>query len=251
MQHSIKQLLPVFSAVVCFCSLVLLLVAGPGYRFELWQLGTAITLLSTAAICGLAGAGLSVLFAAWLKPRGTALVATALLTVAGLAAFLFPYQLMRTARSVPPIHDISTDLTNPPAFREVLPLRAGAPNPAAYAGAEVARQQREAYRDITTQRFDLPPDRVFDATLAIVEGAGWELVASVRDEGRIEATATTPWFGFKDDVVIRIAPEGNQTRLDIRSKSRVGKSDLGTNAQRIRKFIRQLNARFGRPIPGY
>ena len=69
---------------------------------------------------------------------------------------------------------------------------------------------------------------------------GWHIVAAKSEEGRIEATATTLWFGFKDDVVIRIMPTAAGSRLDIRSKSRVGLSDVGVNAARIREFVAAL-----------
>ncbi len=70
---------------------------------------------------------------------------------------------------------------------------------------------------------------------------GWKIVDENQAEGRIEATATTRWFGFKDDVVIRIAPSGgNGSRVDVRSVSRVGRSDVGTNARRIRAFLKKF-----------
>jgi uncharacterized protein (DUF1499 family) len=69
---------------------------------------------------------------------------------------------------------------------------------------------------------------------------GWELVASDSAAGRIEATATTPWFGFKDDVVVRVRPDGSGSRIDVRSVSRVGKSDVGANAKRIRTYLADI-----------
>jgi uncharacterized protein (DUF1499 family) len=81
---------------------------------------------------------------------------------------------------------------------------------------------------------------MFKRAEATARAMGWEIVAAEPGEGRIEATDTTMWFGFKDDIVIRIVPEGEGSRLDIRSMSRVGKSDLGKNADRIRKFLAAL-----------
>jgi uncharacterized protein (DUF1499 family) len=121
----------------------------------------------------------------------------------------------------------------------IAPLRADAPNGVDYA-TDPAEQQK-AYADIQTFRSPLPAGELFDQSLAIAEAQGWEIVATSRDEGRIEATDTTFWFGFKDDVVIRIvAEETGGSKLDIRSMSRVGKSDLGKNADRIRKFLAAL-----------
>ena len=88
-----------------------------------------------------------------------------------------------------------------------------------------------------------PPDRVLTTAEALARRLGWEIVAVVPAEGRLEATATTPWFGFKDDVVVRVTPAATGSRVDMRSKSRVGRSDLGVNAKRIRAFLAELTAR--------
>ena len=71
---------------------------------------------------------------------------------------------------------------------------------------------------------------------------GWEIVASDPAQGRIEATATTFWFGFKDDIVVRLAAEGTGSRVDVRSLSRIGSSDVGANAQRIRAYLEKVKA---------
>jgi uncharacterized protein (DUF1499 family) len=83
---------------------------------------------------------------------------------------------------------------------------------------------------------------VFDRAVSAARKLGWHVVAAAPAEGRLEATDTTRWFGFKDDVVVRIAPAADGSRVDVRSVSRVGRSDLGTNARRIRAFLRELRA---------
>lgn len=152
----------------------------------------------------------------------------------------------RPGEGIPPIHDITTDTTNPPNFVDVLPLRANAPNTAVYGGGEgetpasLAEQQRAAYPEIVPQRFDSSPEEVFARALSAANSLGWEIVSSESDEGRIEATDTTFWFRFKDDIVIRIRPDGDGTILDARSVSRVGRSDVGKNAARLRNFFAEL-----------
>jgi hypothetical protein len=141
---------------------------------------------------------------------------------------------------MPRIHDISTDVVTPPPFVAILPLRKGAPNPAMYGGPETAAKQRQAYPDLNTLVLDIPPAEAFDRALATARKLGWEIVAAVPGEGRIEATDTTFWFGFTDDIVVRIAPAGNRSLVDVRSVSRVGLSDVGTNARRIRAYLRKL-----------
>ena len=124
-----------------------------------------------------------------------------------------------------------------------MPLRAGSPNPPEYLGGETPQLQKEFYPDLMTHVYVQSPDEVFAAVVEVVEDFGWELVDANSDEGRVEATESTRWFGFKDDVVIRLKPGGaaDSTILDIRSKSRVGRSDIGVNANRIRRFSKALN----------
>lgn len=148
--------------------------------------------------------------------------------------------------TIPPIHDITTDLDNPPEFVAVMPLRGNNSNTTDYGNwgqmtpERQAALQREAYPDIVTQTFDEPADAIFDRALAAARDQGWEIVAVEPEEGRIEATATTFWFRFKDDVVIRIRETGATTYLDARSTSRVGVSDVGKNAARLRAFFDAL-----------
>jgi uncharacterized protein (DUF1499 family) len=150
---------------------------------------------------------------------------------------------MRQARLLPPIHDITTDLDDPPAFEAILPLRAGAPNPAAYGGPEVAAAQRAGYPDLAPLRLNASVPEAYRRALAAARGMGWDIVAADSAAGRIEATATTRWFGFKDDVVVRVRAAGAGARVDVRSVSRVGRSDVGTNARRIREYLGRVVSR--------
>ena len=139
------------------------------------------------------------------------------------------------------IHDITTDTDRPPQFVGVVPLRADAPNPVEYGGPELAAQQRQGYPDTSAAVAAVAAEPGVRPRAG--HGArqmGWEIVASDPQSGRIEATDTTFWFGFKDDVVIRVAPAPDGSRVDVRSLSRVGLSDVGTNAARIRKFLAAL-----------
>ncbi|MDN7124236.1 DUF1499 domain-containing protein [Pseudidiomarina terrestris] len=230
------------SLLIClgFLSAFILLLSGPLYRWQILDLGIAFTLLRWAAYIGVASVVLIIVYLIWKRPRGVRLAVLTAAAIVGMISFYIPYQQLETARSVPPIHDITTDLENPPEFVAIAPLRADAPNPLPYPGEETAAQQRKAYSDLTPQYFEQDLNQVFEAALRVVNAKGWQLVASDLAEGRIEATASTFWFGFKDDVVIRLQREGEQTRVDVRSKSRVGRSDVGKNAARIRDFQQQL-----------
>ena len=217
-------------------------VAGPGTRWGWWAFPFGFWLVRSLAPYGVAAAAvclLAALLALARRRRGAFVLAVVGLLV-GATATGVPWWLQQQARSVPRIHDVTTDPDDPPAFVAVLPLRAGARNPAAYGGQAVAAEQRRGYPDLRSVDLAVPPDRVLAASEAAAWQLGWAIVAVAPAEGRLEATATTFWFGFKDDVVVRVRPRDSGSRLDVRSVSRVGLSDLGANAARIRRFLALL-----------
>lgn len=227
-----------------FVSLAVLFLAGSGYKSEAFELGQAFTLMTWSAYGGITGVGLVIFYLLWQRPAGAQLFVLFLSALAGLTAFYLPYRQQQIAMMVPPIHDITTNIENPPQFVAIAPLRANAPNPAEYLGGETAEQQREFYPDIMPRTYVQPLSEVFAESLTLVEEMGWTLVDADEAEGRIEATAETLWFGFKDDVVIRLqSGTMGATVFDMRSKSRVGRSDIGVNANRIRTFMGELNQR--------
>lgn len=221
-------------------SVVLLAISGPLYKSGTAELGTAFLLLRWAAYIGAATFVLNIIWYLIRRPKGFVAGLSGLAIVAGAFAFYMPFSQYLKAQNVPAIHDITTDLQNPPEFVAIAPLRADAPNSVEYPGESTAKQQRKAYPELSTYQALVPPAKLFEAAMAVAKNMGWEIVASAENQGRIEATATTTWFGFKDDVVIRIRPTADGSELDIRSKSRVGRSDVGKNAERIREFIREL-----------
>jgi uncharacterized protein (DUF1499 family) len=137
------------------------------------------------------------------------------------------------ARNLPAINDITTDTADPPAFS----------NPGrTYPGDEFAQAQHSAYPDLTPIRVATPPDAAYAAALGAAQGLGWAIVREDAAAGVIEATDTTEIFRFVDDVVIRVRPEAAGSKVDVRSKSRDGKGDMGANAARIRAFREKLGA---------
>jgi uncharacterized protein (DUF1499 family) len=224
-------------------AVLLLLLAGPGTRLELWNFRFGFTLMGWAVYIGLGAAGLALILALVPRTRRGNAGVLILAIVIGVATAAVPWTLREHARSLPRIHDITTDTRSPPEFVAVAPLRIDAPNPIEYEGEEIARQQREAYPDIVPLETDIYPAIVFDHALATAQTLGWEIVAADADHGRIEATETTFWFGFKDDVVIRVQGSDGGSVVDVRSKSRVGLSDVGANAARIRRFMDALEER--------
>ncbi|HKK03710.1 MAG TPA: DUF1499 domain-containing protein [Gammaproteobacteria bacterium] len=234
--------LPLLAAVI---AALLLLSAGPGTRLGLWEYGTGFQLMRWAFFAGAGAAVLALVLLAIPRTRRNAASTLVLALVVGSVTAWVPWNGLQKVRSLPFIHDITTDTRNPPEFVAVLPLRADAANPPEYAGEEVAEQQREAYPEIEPLRAELSVDQAFELALAAARDQGWEIVAAVPEDGRIEATDTTFWFGFKDDIVVRIRPDDGGSRIDVRSKSRVGRSDVGANAARISDYLEALEERLG------
>lgn len=212
------------------------LLAAVGVWLGLWTFVTGFIILRYSAWLGILGCVLAVLALVTGPRRGLALLA---LVVAAVTVYV-PWSWQQQARSVPPIHDITTDQADPPEFVAIRSLRADAPNPVAYAGPETAAMQRQAYPDLETRHLAMPAAEAFAAAERAARDLGWTIVAAVPEQGRLEASDTTFWFRFTDDIVVRVRPDGSGSRLDIRSTSRVGRSDVGTNAARIRRFLARL-----------
>lgn len=236
-------LLPVTALTLACAAVILLLAAGPGSHTGLWHFRTGFTVIRYGAWLGLTSAifGCAALAFSFRKHLWKTIAISSLAIIIGVTAFAIPYSWKQAAGRLPKIHDISTDTTNPPSFVAILPLRKGAPNPAEYGGTEIAAKQAQAYPELKTLAINFPAEQAFVQALDAAQRMGWNIISAVPTEGRIEASDTTFWFGFTDDIVIRIRPTGNSSLLDIRSVSRVGLSDVGTNARRIRQFIKNLN----------
>lgn len=245
MQRSRWNWLSWLALGVAVCALALLGLSGPGYRLGWFSLGTALQRMLAWAAFGGIGAGMLGLLALALNGRrGSAAgrMAAIVALVVGLGSAYMPWQWQRQARRVPPIHDISTDTIAPPGYVEVAAVRREqrAPNGLEYSDA-VAAQQVAGYPDLAPAFLAASPDDAYRKSLDLVRARGWDVVAADEPGRRIEATDTTFWFGFKDDVAVRVSaiPDGS-SRVDIRSVSRVGRSDVGTNAARVRAFLADL-----------
>ena len=217
-----------------------LLLAGPlGTRAGIWSFIIGFLMLGLSVLVGLVGASLALV--SGIRSGQWKLAAAGI--VIGLAVASVPSAAILAARDTPAIHDITTDPDNPPLFVAILPLRTGAANPPEYLGGEVTAQQRSAYPDIQPLVLQVNAGQAFDRALTAVRDLGWNVVSNDREAGRIEAVDTTFWFGFKDDVVIRVREiNPGSARIDVRSKSRVGVGDRGTNARRVRTLLDRLQA---------
>jgi len=228
---------------------LMLLVAPFGYRYGVLPLGVALQDMPVwATYVGIAAAVVGLLGAvmAFRLNRGWALAAL-LGALLGVGVFAAPKFYYASLGSPPLINDITTDTENPPPFVALLALReaAHAPDSAIYGGPQVALQQKKAYPDIVPLELAMPVDKAFALALEQARKSGWTVVASDAAQGRIEAIDRTSWYGFTDDVVLRIQIDGTGSRLDIRSHSRIGRGDRGKNAERIRAFLAAVRGAAG------
>lgn len=141
----------------------------------------------------------------------------------------------------PRIHDITTDVDDPPEFTAARNLRARWQNPVEYEGSRIAALQQQAYPDIAPIICSLTPQQAYTKARQIAVDLGWNILDEDIGTGRIEAVAITPLLRFRDDVVIRVRRQAGGTRIDLRSASRIGTSDFGTNAKRLRDFTKRLS----------
>lgn len=237
--------LAVFVALLALAAAAVALLSSFGTRWEWWHFRTGFTMLRWAAYSGIAVALLSLVALYRTRPgappRGFPLALFAL--ILALATFVVPWQVQRMGQRLPPIHDITTAPENPPEFVAIAPLRSDAPNPTEYGGPDIAAQQREAYPDIQPLHLTVAPQQAFDTALAAAREMGWSIVDADSAALRIEAVDETFWYGFKDDIVVRLSPADGGSVLDARSVSRVGRGDLGVNARRIRAYLDEVEGR--------
>ena len=221
-------------------SVAAVIVAAPGplHRFLGLDVEAAIAVFRYGFYMAVAGValGLATIIPSRPGDRRRGFVAAFLAIVIGVATSWVPLRWFLQAHSLPAINDITTDTTNPPPLVATLPLRRGAPNPPAYPPAN-APLQKAAFPDIEPLVLAVPPAEAFRRVDQAAQALGWDIVARAPAEGRLEAISTSKWFGFRDDIVVRIRPQGAGSRIDIRAKSRIGQSDLGGNAERIRAFL--------------
>ncbi|MCC5882127.1 MAG: DUF1499 domain-containing protein [Halomonas sp.] len=235
-----------FSVLLLLLAVLLMAGAGPAYRLDLLPLGGAFDMLRRGVYvsAGAASAGLVALIAATFCRRLRPALIGGLVVMATAAMLAVPWLHWQRAQSAPPIHDITTDTENPPAFETLAAAREAAPNAVEYPGGEVAQQQREAYPDIQPVIVDASLNLARDIAEAAALDMGWQIAHNSLTH--IEATDTTTWFGFKDDIAIRLSQTDEGVRIDVRSASRLGRSDVGTNAARIRAYFDAVERRLDR-----
>jgi uncharacterized protein (DUF1499 family) len=224
---------PRIALTLSILAATLLVFSGFGVRAGLWPFRVGFGMFAGAMLTGLAAIGAAgiALAIARLRHRPRMLVAALVL---GAASVVMPLEHLRRVKTLPYINDITTDTEKPPQFLQPKPYQ-----------SHFAELQQLGYPGLQPLQLALPPAQAFARALAAARAMELELVAADEKAGRIEAVATTRWFGFKDDMVVRIVPSGAGSRIDVRSKSRVGRSDLGANARRIQEFLTRVGKERG------
>lgn len=245
---SVVSLIPKLAALVALIALSLGVLSGTGYKVDWLTLKVAFKMLEWALYTGAAAAALGLAGLIFSEQKVLSLA----VVVAGAGVGLFILMQVLTAGKVPMIHDISTDTENPPQFVEIVALRGEKANSLDYANktAPVARGSKETksnrelqegfYTDIKSLDLEIGTGPCHALAAKVAEDQGWEMVNVDAETLIIEATDTTFWFGFKDDVIIRITGDTMSCRVDMRSVSRVGMSDVGVNADRIAVYMARL-----------
>jgi uncharacterized protein (DUF1499 family) len=205
---------------------LLLAGSGLGVRAELWPFRFGFGMLLGSLVAGLIAAAMAALALAVPRLRTGSLSLLAFSLLLGLAVAAVPLEHIRRAKTLPSINDVTTDTADPPQFSP----------PKSYP-RDFAELQRVGYPELQPLELPVPPAQALARARAAAQALGWEIVALDERAGRLEAVATTRWFGFKDDIAVRVAAAGSGSRIDVRSKSRVGRSDVGANAKRIRHFL--------------
>lgn len=229
------------------------LASGYGYQHEWWGLVDGLDMITWASYAALGAVFVALLVVIMPPYRGGVFtrVLGVVTLVIGIATLVPAWQ----EEQIPYVHklplaaarlaDITSDVGNPPTFMDLVAVRGEVPQPPSYGGVDFARLQTQYYPDIQPVRIKMSPQEAFKKAQAVVESLGWQVISSVPDQGRIEAVATTKWFGLKDDVVVRVSYIDTGAKIDVRSKSRVlynWTGDKGENARRVREFLRRVAA---------
>ncbi len=246
--HRTLKASSLLAAIAALAALALALLPGPLYRFGWLDLQSAFSLLANdAPLAAIAAAALGLLAAilALLRRRWALLALSVACLIAGLGVVLALMDL-RQAAAANPLHDVTTNLENPPAFEALGPRRYEADSRAARAASphpDWRALHAEVYPDLTTLTRSLSLEEALERVHEAAEASGWTVEEERvgQDSARLEAVDRSAWFGFEDDVVVLITLRSpGEVAIDARSVSRIGVSDLGANARRLRAFLDRL-----------
>ena len=231
------------ASLACGVLAILVPVLGAvGTRVGLWPFNIGLLMMPAGLFAALIGLILGVVALLRLRKLGLRLVLSAHGAGLSLLMSLFLGSSVLTVFNSPPIHNISTDMDDPPAFTMAPTLRPESSNPLAYDADVIGPLQREAYPEVKPLVMDLARAELYGRVKRVLTDMGMEVTRDDPVAGELEAVATTFWFGFKDDLVVRLREVEGGTRMDLRSVSRVGLVDLGANADRILEVTKRVQS---------
>lgn len=228
------------SLVLGLLAILVPMIGALGTRFEFWSFVVGLLAMPLSLLLALVGLALGIVSLLRLRKAGERLVLPAHGAGLSLLVSLYLANSMFSGFLMPPIHNVSTDIEDPPQFTHAQTLRGENANPLHYDGAMIGPLQREGYPDVRPLVLDIPKDAMYQRVKMVLQAMRMEVTREDPEQGEIEAVATTFWFGFKDDIIVRLRAADGGTRLDIRSVSRVGVVDIGANAERIVEIIKRV-----------
>lgn len=228
------------SLALGFLAILVPMIGALGTRFEVWSFVVGLLAMPVSLLLALIGLVLGIISLLRLRKAGERLVLPAHGAGLSLLVSLYLATTMFSGFFMPPIHNISTDIEDPPQFTYAQTIRGEDANPLHYDSATIGPLQREGYPEVRPLLLDIPPDAMYRRVKMVLEAMRMEITREDPERGEMEAVATTFWFGFKDDIVVRLREVDGGTRLDVRSVSRVGLVDIGANAERIVEIIKRV-----------
>ncbi|NOZ42544.1 MAG: DUF1499 domain-containing protein [Alphaproteobacteria bacterium] len=230
--------------ILALVLLVIILGAGPGVHLGFWTPFEGFMFSLWAGFFGglsIAGLAVAVIIILFMSPGKAGIGITVLSLVIGLGlAAPVSYLRLSGGGGVVPIHDITTNMDSPPEFMVLVGKRGKGANSLIYNPQRLVDLQKKAYPDIKPLLTPVAADKAFSRALKVAEAMGWTVTGIDARARRFEATDHSFWFNFADDIVVVIKKTTNGSRIDMRSISRVGVSDLGVNADRIRNFQKKF-----------
>jgi uncharacterized protein (DUF1499 family)/drug/metabolite transporter superfamily protein YnfA len=233
-----RSLAAISGLILSIAALTAVVLSGVGYRLGLWHFTLGLQVTEWAVYGAAVALLLSIrgLLQTWTHSARRGRVVAIIGFLLALVPLGMALQWQYATRTYPAINDISTDTVDAPVFWDM-------PTPSEYPGVKTAEIQRAAYPDLASLKLAQPSAKAYAFALKAVTSNGWTLVASVPEEGRIEATTSSLIYGFVDEVAIRVKAVDGGALVDMRSRSRLGKIDRGVNAKRIRAYLADLQQR--------
>jgi uncharacterized protein (DUF1499 family) len=241
--HTGNRLISIGTLLAILGALTVIL-SGYGYQWGWWSFGFGFSIIPWGTGAAVIGGFIAAIgfFRIPDRTKNQTIIGALGIGLAIIALVNIGYWYLEVQKGYPPIHDITTDTVNPPTFDQIVPLRANAPNPHEYIFEDgPAETQKSFYPDIAPIKTTLSYDEAYYKALETAKDMPWTLVNESKENGKIEAYEKLAWYGFIDDVVIRVDTTETGSRIDIRSKSRIGRGDLGVNAKRIRAYVEEFN----------